>query len=297
MPHATAVLLPGRGFLAVGGAAARPFLQGIVSNNVETVAPDRSLYAGLLTAQGKFLHDFFLVEMDGAIVLEAEAERLADLTRRLTMYKLRAQVTLTDLSAQYVAAALWGGPMLDLEPRPGATRRFGGGVAFVDPRLPALGLRAILPRTTADADLARAGFAPGTPDDYDRHRLALGVPDGSRDIPVEKAFPLEFGFDDFHAVSYDKGCYVGQELTARTHNRGTIKRRIYPVTIEGPAPAPGTALRHGTSEVGEMRSSRDGHGIAHLRIDAAEMAIHEGASFTAGGAQVTPHKPVWGDHG
>ncbi len=297
MPTPIAVLLPGRGFLAVDGPEARPFLQGLVSNNVDSVSPERSLYAGLLTAQGKFLHDFFLAEIAGAVVLDAEAERLPDLTRRLMMYRLRARATIADRTGDWVAAAMWDGDALGLEPKPGATRAFAGGIAFVDPRLPALGLRAILPRAGAEAALAGAGFTFAGPDAYDRQRLALGVTDGSRDIPVEKAFPLEFGFDDFHAVSYDKGCYVGQELTARTHNRGTIKRRIYPVTIEGPAPAPGTALHHGESEVGEMRSSRDGHGIAHLRIDAAEMAIRDGASFTAGPAHVTPHKPVWGDHG
>ena len=297
MPVPTAVLLPGRGFLAVDGPEARPFLQGLVSNNVDSVSLERTLYAGLLTAQGKFLHDFFLAEMAGAVVLDAEADRLPDLTRRMTMYRLRAKVTIADRTADWVAAALWDGGTLGLEAKPGATQAFAGGIVFVDPRLAALGLRAILPRRGAAAALTGAGFTLADPDAYDRHRLALGVTDGSRDIPVEKAFPLEFGFDDFHAVSYDKGCYVGQELTARTHNRGTIKRRIYPVTIAGPPPAPGTALHHGESEVGEMRSSRDGHGIAHLRIDAAEMAIRDGASFTAGPAQVTPHKPVWGDHG
>lgn len=297
MPQPTAVLLPGRGFLAVSGPEGRSFLQGLVSNNVDSVKPDRTLYAGLLTAQGKFLHDFFMAEIEGAVVLEAEGERLADLTRRLTMYRLRSKATIADRSADWVAAAMWDGNHLGLEPKPGATRAFAGGVAFVDPRLAVLGLRAILPRVGAEAALTGAGFTLAGPEIYDRHRLALGVTDGSRDIPVEKAFPLEFGFDDFHAVAYDKGCYVGQELTARTHNRGTIKRRIYPVTIEGPAPEPGATLRHGESDVGEMRSSRDGHGIAHLRIDAAEMAIRDGASFTAGAAHVTPHKPVWGDHG
>jgi len=297
MPMPTAALLPGRGFLAVAGDGARPFLQGLVSNDVNAVSPTRTLYAGLLTAQGKFLHDFFLAEIEGAVVLEAEGERLADLHRRLMMYRLRARVTLTDRSADWVAAALWDGDRLGLDAKPGATRAFAGGIAFADPRLGALGLRAILPRAGAAAALAGAGYAFSDAEAYDCHRLALGVTDGSRDIPVEKAFPLEFGFDDFHAVAYDKGCFVGQELTARTHNRGTIKRRIYPVTVEGPLPAPGTALHHGESEVGEMRSGRDGHGIAHLRIDAAEMAIRDGASFTAGGARITPHKTVLGGHG
>ena len=103
---------------------------------------------------------------------------------------------------------------------------------------------------------------------YDALRLSLGVPDGSRDLPVEKALLLESGFDELHGVDWDKGCYMGQELTARTKYRGLVKRRLFPVRVDGPLPAPGTAIQRNGQEVGEIRSGSGDRALAMLRLDA-----------------------------
>lgn len=300
MTDRVSVLLEDRGVLAVSGADTRKFLQDIVSNDVTKVGPDRAIYASLLTAQGKFLHEFFMVEFDPgdgpALVLDGERNRLADLTRRLTLYKMRAKVDLADLSETWCVAALFGGGALEalgLDAGEGVARAFGGGVAFADPRLDALGVRALLPRTEATTALREAGFAPGAPADYDLLRLGHGVPDGSRDIIIEKSFPLEVGFDELHAIDYDKGCYIGQELTARTHHRGKIRKRLFRVDIEGPLPAPGTPVHHGEQEIGQMRSGLDGIGLALLRIEQVEAAAKAGEALSAGDARLTPVKPGW----
>ena len=300
MTDRVSVLLEDRGVLAVSGADTRQFLQDIVSNDVTKVRPDHAVYASLLTAQGKFLHEFFMVEFDPgggpALVLDGERERLADLVRRLTMYKMRAKVDLAELSDSWCVAALWGGDTLEalgLDSGEGVAQAFGGGIAFADPRLGALGVRALLPRANAEAALQDAGFAPGTAADYDLLRLSHGIPDGSRDIIIEKSFPLEVGFDELHAIDYDKGCYIGQELTARTHHRGTIRKRLFRVDIDGPLPAPGTPVRHGETEVGVMRSGLDGIGLALLRIEQVEAAAKAGEALSAGGARLTPVKPDW----
>jgi folate-binding protein YgfZ len=150
-----------------------------------------------------------------------------------------------------------------------------------------------LPRANAEAALQAAGFAAGTAADYDLLRLSHGIPDGSRDIIIEKSFPLEVGFDELHAIDYDKGCYIGQELTARTHHRGTIRKRLFRVDIDGPLPEPGTPVRHGETEVGVMRSGLDGIGLALLRIEQVEAAAKAGEALSAGGARLTPVKPDW----
>jgi tRNA-modifying protein YgfZ len=285
------VVLEDRGVLAVSGPDRGSFLQGLVSNDTEKVAADRAVYAALLTAQGKYLHDFIMAAAGEAIWLDGERARLADLKRRLSIYRLRAKAALDDMPGLAVAVVFGAGacPALDLPEHTGAARVFGAGVALVDPRLAALGARVILPRddirpTFSGVGLAEADFAA-----YDRHRLVLGIPDGSRDLVVEKSILLEAGFDELNGVDWQKGCYVGQELTARTKYRGLIKKRLFPVRIEGSAPAPGTIVTSDGKEAGEMRSSRDGLGLALLRLD----AVAEHRSLSVGTTQLVPLHPEW----
>ena len=291
MADASFALLDDRGVLAVSGPDRRPFLQGLVSNDVDKVSPTASRYAALLTAQGKYLHDFIMVETGESIWLDAEAARLGDLKRRLSMYRLRARVSLDERSDLAVAAIFGAGEaaIFGLPSEPGAARPFGTGVVFIDPRLASLGARAILPRENARAALANAGIAETGFDIYDRLRLSLGIPDGSRDLVLEKSILLESGFDELNGVDWQKGCYIGQELTARTKYRGLVKRRLTPVRIEGPVPPPGVAVTADGREIGEMRSSRDGCGLALLRIE----PVREGKMLVAGESILVPVTPAW----
>lgn len=296
----TAVPLPGRGVLAITGLDRKTFLQGLVSNDVHAVTSNRAVYACFLTPQGKYLHDFFMAEQDETLLLETERARAADLLRRLKPFKLRSKVNLEDRSEAYsvavllptAAAAARAGLAGDL----GATAAWRGGLAFADPRHPALGVRALFPtRTEADtkATLADTGFALGPFDLYDRLRLALGVPDGSRDLVLEKSTLLEGNLDIFNGVSWDKGCYMGQELTARLRYRGLLKKRLVPVSIAGPTPAPGTPVTCDGRDAGEMRSACRDLGLALLRLELLEDPGAGARCFEAGAARLTPHKPSW----
>jgi hypothetical protein len=291
MADASFVLLDDRGILAVSGPDRRPFLQGLVSNDVDKVSPTAARYAALLTAQGKYLHDFMMVEEAESILLDAEGARLGDLKRRLSMYRLRAKVSL-DARSELAVAAIFGADItaiLGLPSEPGVARPFGSGVVFADPRLAMLGARAILPREHARAVLADAGIPEAGFDSYDRLRLSLGIPDGSRDLVLEKSILLESGFDELNGVDWEKGCYIGQELTARTKYRGLVKRRLMPVEIQGLTPLPGTIVTMDGRDVGEMRSSRDGLGLALLRLE----PVHGGKTLAAGDATLVPVRPAW----
>jgi folate-binding protein YgfZ len=292
MGEKAAVILDHRGLLRLEGADLRGFLQGIVTNDVEKVSPGNTVWAAFLTPQGKFLHEFFLAELDGALMMECEAARASDLLLRLKRYKLRAQVSLEEVTDSYAVAALFGeGALaaLGLTGRPGETAPFAGGLAYVDSRLPALGARAVAPRDGLADALAEAGFGAGDLAVYDRLRISLGVPDGSRDMEVEKSILLENGFEELHGVDWDKGCFMGQELTARTKYRALIKKRLLPVAIEGPPPPPGTAVLSAGRDVGTMRSAAGDMGLALLRLEALEGA----GPLTAGDARLTPRKPDW----
>ncbi|HKY94064.1 MAG TPA: folate-binding protein [Kiloniellales bacterium] len=275
--------LDDRAVLRIAGPDRVAFLQGLVSNDVEKLTPMRALWAAFLTPQGKYLHDFFLVAEGEAILLEGEAARLADLEKRLKVYKLRSKVDLGEAIGRRVYA-LWGEgalAQLGLSETPGVTMALAGGPVFVDPRLAALGARALL-------SAPPASFAAAPREDYERLRLTFGVPDGSRDLEVEKAILLENGFDELGAIDWDKGCWMGQELTARTRYRALIKKRLLPARFEGPAPGPGTAVMQDGREVGEVRSSAGERALVLLRLEA-----FDGPPLHADGRTLVAERPTW----
>jgi folate-binding protein YgfZ len=295
------VLAPDRGVIAITGEDRVAFLQGLVSNDVAKVAADHAVYAALLTAQGRYLHDFFILSHSDAktgeaLLIEVERERLPDLLKRLSLYKLRSKVALKDVSDEWAVALLWGdgaAARLKLEDRAGNAIALEGGLAFIDPRLAALGARALLPIDQAEIELSAMGFAIGKRAEYDALRLKLGVPDGARDLPVEKAILLESGFDELNGIDWDKGCYMGQELTARTKYRGLVRKRLLPVAVEGPVPPPGTAITFAGKDAGEMRSGFDGRAMALLRLEAVRAAQAQDQPLDAGGTALRPQIPAW----
>jgi folate-binding protein YgfZ len=203
-------------------------------------------------------------------------------------------VSLDDASGRFAVAASWGDGVLaklGLNDA-GAAREFAGGVAYADPRLSGLGARFLIPRGR-EAEIAKLGFARADDAAYDKHRLSLGVPDGSRDLEVEKSILLENGFEELNGVDFAKGCYMGQELTARTKYRGLVRKRLMPVTIDGPAPAPGTAITLDGAEAGEMRSSAAGSGLALIRLEQFAKAHADNAALLAGETRLRPMRPAW----
>jgi len=279
--------LANRGALEVAGADRVAFLQGLVSNDVAKAVAGAPVYAALLTAQGKYLHDFFIIALGDALYLDCERARLADLQRRLALYKLRSKATLADASARFTIAAAWGDEAIaKLGLGAGAAIPFASGVAYGDPRLAALGVRFLIP-AGREGEIAAAGIARADAAAYDRHRLALGVPDGSRDLEIEKSILLENGFEELNGIDFGKGCYMGQELTARTKYRALVKKRLVPVSVEGRLPAPGTPVTRNGEEVGELRSGADGVALAILKLDAL------GGPLSAASAKLTPQPPAW----
>ena len=296
MSEPRCVVLEDRGLLRLAGKDAKTFLQGLISNDIALLSPGQALYAALLTPQGKYLFDFLLFERNGEILLDGELARLPALRQRLTMYRLRSKVDIEDVSESHAVLAVYGpgaAAALDLPEKPGAARASGEALMAVDPRLTELGARVVLPRAAVESFAASVRLTQGTPADYDRHRLVLGVPDGSRDLIVEKMILLEAGFEELHGVSFGKGCFVGQELTARTKYRGLVKRRLVPVRIEGPAPAPGTIIERGGREAGEMRSSCGSLGLAMLRLEQIGAGAETSGPLTAGGSMLIPQPPSW----
>ena len=256
--------LPGRALIAVGGPDWRSFLQGLITQDVETLAPGEARFAALLTPQGRLLYDLFLVGRNDGVWLDAEAAHRDALLQRLMIYRLRTKV---EIAADGTAvSALFGAP-----PPPGFV---------IDPRLAALGWRGYGVTAPKGAAVADAGA-------YDAHRLALGVP-GPADWGLDKTYPIEANFDLLGGIDFKKGCFVGQETTSRMKRRGQIKTRMTPVAFEGPSPAPGAEVLAGELRAGEVLSGQDGRAMASLRLDRAL-----GASLTVDGRPVTLERPSW----
>lgn len=247
MSSAFFVRLPGRGMVSISGEDRRAFLQGLVSNDINLLDGHSCVYACLLTPQGKFLHDFFITEHDGALRLECEGgARAEDLMNRLKPFRLRSKITL-DFQSDFTVYA-GKSPLPDH--------------AFTDPRHADLGWRSYYPPQ---------GVEDVPFEIWDYHRILLGVPDGSRDMVPESSTLAECNVDTLNGVSYTKGCYMGQELTARIHHRGLVKKRLQTVhehDLGGPLPPPGTDIVLKDGRTGEMRSSCRDSGLALVKIAA-----------------------------
>jgi folate-binding protein YgfZ len=289
-----------RGVLSITGEDAKKFLQGLITNDIHQVSETNAIYTAFLTPQGKFLYDFFITERLGVLFLEVEKDRLEDLQKRLKLYKLKADVEVDDVSDLYQIWAFWGDHIEDhfnLTAKPGHTCIEDRNLLYTDPRCSLIGVRGLLyhskkaqhekidvetqmavsiPGPLASiADLSlpyqkflSLGFQKVEFEVYDHKRLQEGLPDGSRDMIIERAIPLECGLEDLQAISWTKGCYMGQELTARTKHRGLVRKRYFPVKFEGAAPAFGTKIMQEEEEVGELYSSNGSLALARLKLEA-----------------------------
>ncbi len=248
------VFLYNRAVLRISGRDRISFLQGLISNDLEKLTPDRVLYSLLLTPQGRFQDDFFVVEHEGALLLTPEKEHVEDLKNRLLLYKLKSEVEIELLEDW----ALGAHPAQSFLPRGKVTQRKSY-LEFVDPRLSEMGT-VVLGPVVFDSGL---DFEL-----YDIHRLSLGVPDGGRDMIRGKAIPLENSMDKLDAIDWDKGCYLGQELTARTKYSGEVRKGLWRVLkSSGPMPYFDEPLFFGDKEVGRMRTSCGQQGVALLRTE------------------------------
>jgi folate-binding protein YgfZ len=258
-----------RALVAVEGPDWRSFLQGLITQDVETLQPGELRYGALLTPQGRLLYDLFLfVDGDGA-KLDVDAHRRDEFIQRLSMYRLRAKVSVE--RAEGGVFTLWGRPEA---PSPWMS----------DPRLPELGFRAYA--LHAPADPAAEAVEE---DAYDARRLSLGVSDPTRDSPGDTDYPIEANLDLLNGIDFKKGCFVGQETTSRMKRRGQVKSRMLPLDFDGAAlPFGAEVLAGGSLRAGEVRSGGQGRAIALMRLDRAE-----GAELTVEGVAVRLRRPPW----
>ena len=281
-----AALLPDRGVIRVSGEAARGFLNGLLTADIGKVTPRSPRFAALLTPQGKIVADCIVAEAEegdgGGFFLDCPRALVATLLERLNFYKLRAKVTIENLSDRLAVMAVWGGN--------GETEF---GLCYPDPRLPALGFRVLLPEHVAPEAVRDLSAELVGAQAYDAHRIALGVPRGGMDFMYNDAFPHDADMDQLGGVDFDKGCYVGQEVVSRVEHRGSARTRVVPVSCADGTPDAGVPVMAGDKTVGVMGSAAGGHGLASLRLDRVQDALQDGTPLIAGGIPIRLRQADW----
>ncbi|HVG52318.1 MAG TPA: folate-binding protein [Xanthobacteraceae bacterium] len=281
-----AALLPDRGVVKVVGDDARTFLNGLLTTDVGTVSPENARFAALLTPQGKIVVDCIVAEAlaadGGGFFIDCPRALAPAFATKLNFYKLRAKVMVEDLTEILGVLAVWDGA---------GTSEYG--LCYADPRLPALGMRIMLPPHLAADAAADLGATLVDASEYEAHRIALGVPRGGSDFIYSDAFPHEADMDQLGGIDFEKGCYIGQEVVSRMQHRGTARTRIVAAHYDGAAPETGVAVMAGEKSLGTFGSAAAGHGIALLRLDRVADALAAGRTIAAGGVPLRVVKPAW----
>ena len=277
-------VLARRGVVAVGGPDAEKFLNDLVTADISRAGPGQAVFAGLLTPQGKILFDFIVFRDGDRFLFDLPRGLAADFVKRLGFYKLRARVTVDDVSAEAQVLVVWG---------PEGVHHIDG-VAAPDPRLAALGWRVIAP---ADQPPVLSGFAAATEADYDTHRIPLGIPEGGIDFAFGDAFPHDTDMDQLAGVDFGKGCYIGQEVVSRMEHRGTARRRFVIARATGALPAAGTEVTAGGKALGLLGASAGDSALALLRLDRVKEAVDTGTPIMTGGATLSLSIPGWATFG
>lgn len=268
--------LADRAVIRIAGEDRRAFLQGLITQDIERLSPDNAIFSALLTPQGKILFDFMIAKHGDAFLIDCDKAAAPMLAKRLTLYKLRAKVTI-EIDEELVVMAT--------EKQPAST----DDIIFPDPRLPALGWRIIAHRGDSV-----------TCDDYDRRRITLGVPQFGKDFGPDEMFLLDVNYDALNGVSYSKGCFVGQEVTSRMKRKSEVRKRTVMVEYDGHgaelAPDKGAEITAGDFTLGQILSGADGAALALIRLDRWGKSETAGATPTCEGRKVRMAIPEYLKH-
>jgi folate-binding protein YgfZ len=253
--------LSDRAVLTITGEDRFSFLQGLITNDIEKLKNEPVIYTALLSPQGKYLFDFFIIAQGEQFLIDCEAARAEELRKRLSMYKLRAKVTIK-ATPEYAV-------LMDAEDTL---------LVYQDPRHKELGIRAI---AKSDEIKCAESVEP-----YHQKRYALGIPEGSPDFIVDRSLIPEFGFEDLNGIDFTKGCYVGQEIIARMKYRANLRKFIHSLSANTTLPDAGTPIMSEGKNVGEIRAVNGNMGIGLIRLEATP-------NFTADNVDITATIPSW----
>ncbi|MEP0518963.1 MAG: folate-binding protein [Hyphomicrobiales bacterium] len=281
-----AIQLENRALIHITGVDAETLLQGLITFDMDILKTKDSGFGALLTPQGKVLFDFFIVPMDDGFLFDTLADAAPDFLKRMSMYKLRSDMQLKDVSEELSVVALL--PSASEEELPTLP-----GTIVADPRHIGLGHRAYVSDAVISAASAGEDIVMDEPLSYLAKRVSLGVPEAPLDYAYGDVFPHDINLDQMQGVAFNKGCFVGQEVVSRVKHRGTARKRIVLVSSEDLMPEPGTDIQSEKKSIGTLGSVSDQNGLAMVRLDKVNDALEEGHFINAGSVRLTPAVPDW----
>ncbi|MDN5248364.1 MAG: folate-binding protein [Wolbachia endosymbiont of Tyrophagus putrescentiae] len=251
--------LPNRSVIALYGPDTRSFLQSIITNDINKSSDQKAIYSLLLTPQGKYLYDFFLIEHGKYIFLECENIYLKQIVEKLNLLKTYLKVRIKDVSALYRVGILFNTQFIECNDE--------SQIIFQDPRHISLGAR-IIHRSEIKESIGN--FA-----EYELTRIRNLIPDGAKDMKQDLSFPLQYLIDHANGIDFNKGCYIGQEVVNRMRRQPTLRKKLYLVQGNSPLPSVGTkVVNDNNEEIGELRSSIDNIGLALLYTEKSHANLH-----------------------
>lgn len=260
-------ILTDRTIIKINGEDRVKFLQGLISNDSNKISSTELLYACMLTPQGKYFADLFLKAEGSSILIDLPLVRLDEIIKKLSIYKLRSDVNFIKSPEYKVISFIEESPDIGL----------------VDPRSSKMGTRGFLLESQIENLTPKM---ENNPDAYDVLRIDNFIAEGEKDLVAGQAFPLEYGMDELNAIDYKKGCYVGQELVARTHYLGELRKKIVQITSVDKLPALGTLIHVGDKKVGIICSSVANKGLALVRVENV-INLAEGSKIMAESQEIS----------
>ena len=286
-------ILEDRGLLYVSGEDAKEFLQNIITNNIENVTDSKSCFAGLLTPQGKYLYDFIVTKHKSGFFLDCEKKIIDNLYKQLSIYKLRTKVDLLNLSNEFVVAALTKEKFLEIENTKeelGYTTKYREDIIFLDPRNLDLGARLIINLEKLYLSLKKLNLKSSNINEYYNFSHSIGIPQIDTENFQNKVFGVECNFEELNGIDFKKGCYVGQENTARIKLKNKLSKRLLPINLINGKLYEGESIYNNEIEIGKVLIDSD---YPFALIKYLNENFDEKANFKTKEASISIKKPNW----
>ena len=287
-------ILEDRGIVYIQGSDAKEFLQNIVTNNLEMISDNHSIYSSLLTPQGKYLYDFILVKFKKGYLIDCEKKELENLIDTLNIYKLRSKVEILNLSEEFVVASLSYDKYLSLEKNqtPGFTTKYREDIILLDPRNIKLGARLIASLEKLHLSLKKLNLKIINKSEYYKESFNLGIAQINSSKLKEKLFGIECNFEELNAIDFKKGCFVGQENTSRIRLRNKLRRRLLPLKVKEGKISEGDLIKFNDIEVGRILIDNP-FPFALVKVTDPNINKFLKKDLVCGSAKVEISKPDW----
>ena len=285
-------ILEDRGILFVQGKDAKEFLQNLITNDIEKVNETHSCFASLLTPQGKYLFDFLIVKHKNVYFLDCEKLQIENLYNQLDLYKLRSKVEILNLSNEFIVAVLSDEKFLEFEGTknlPGFTIKYREDPIFLDPRKKELGARIIVNLEKLYLSLKQLELKTSNIEDYYTHSHDLGISQNDNQNLQNKIFGIECNFEELNGIDFKKGCYVGQENTARIKLKNKLSKRLFPIQLVK-GKLEDEIIKYNNNEIGKILIKNE---FPFASIKYLNENFDEKNEFNCGNAKIKIIKPSW----